>query len=70
MTVCKNCGTTQGPFVRDRDFPNTPICGFPPRYRFATREERFVAEVKKTRECLKRREERFSNESSVRIVPG
>jgi len=61
QTTCKNCGTPQGPFVRDRDFPNTPICGFPPRYRFANKGEMETASRKRTQECLKRREDRYKD---------
>lgn len=33
MTVCACCGTTQGPFVGDRDTPGLRVCGYPPRLR-------------------------------------
>jgi hypothetical protein len=33
MTRCSCCGTTQGPFVRDRDLPGRPVCGVPRRVR-------------------------------------
>lgn len=33
MTRCSCCGTTQGPFVRDRDLPGRPVCGVARRAR-------------------------------------
>lgn len=39
-TVCANCGTAQGPFVRDPNFPSLPICGFRPGARVSPEERR------------------------------
>lgn len=59
MTVCSSCGTTEGPFVRDRDLPGRPVCGVPRRARL-----RFdVGE--RIRGCLARRAARDAD----RAVP-
>lgn len=47
-TTCTNCGTRQGPFVRDRDLPRHPVCGL----RRGKPEDR----AQRIRECLARRE--------------
>lgn len=64
QTVCKNCGTTQGPFVRDRDIPNSPSCGIPERKwkDYPDTKTRYAAERKITQECLARRDMRFAGD--------
>lgn len=69
MTKCANCGTTEGPFVRDRDNPNLPVCGYPPRQaqegnrvlRMETegngKQFPVTARMDRTRACLARRGE-------------
>lgn len=67
MTVCTSCGTSQGPFVRDADFPNKPVCGYPPRYRFATPKDKFKAVHDRVRECLSRRDKRYEQEATPQV---
>ena len=52
-TVCANCGTTAGPFVRDADTPSKPICGFRPSHRANVEDK-----AKRTAECSARRQAR------------
>ncbi len=53
MTVCANCGTSQGPFTRDPDFPGLPVCGFTRRHRAdANMKEKRVAECNSRRVAL------------------
>lgn len=49
-TRCANCGTTEGPFVRDPQFPGLPVCGFPPRYHASV-----ALRAQRTLDCLQRR---------------
>lgn len=55
-TVCANCGTTQGPFVRDRESTGLPICGFPPRSGRKSEVERAAL----VNACNARRDVRFA----------
>jgi hypothetical protein len=55
-TVCASCGTTQGPFVRERDFPGLPVCGFPPRSGRHTDAEKSALATA----CNARRDARFA----------
>ena len=61
-TVCANCGTTQGPFVRDREFPSRPMCGFPPRSGRHSEAERAAL----TAACNARRDARFAEASGAK----
>lgn len=51
MTRCSCCGTTEGPFVRDRDLPGRPVFGVPRRAR------RLLDAGERIRGCLSRRRE-------------
>lgn len=48
---CATCGTSVGPFARDRDFPGLPVCGYRPRHH-ATIELR----DRRVKDCLARRD--------------
>jgi hypothetical protein len=58
MSVCSNCGTSQGPFRRDPDFPNKPVC--------TARRKSTPQQIQDTiRHCLDRRAKRDANEANV-----
>jgi hypothetical protein len=53
MTVCANCGTNEGPFIKNLglgDF-GPKVCGFPPRYGNVPEKKR----EERVRQCNARR---------------
>lgn len=62
MTVCKVCGTSQGPFVRDPSVPNAPVCGVPQKRKFSNSKAKKEAIRASIRACLARRDAKDRDE--------